>query len=271
MTRTVSTVRAAALARAAVTALAVWGASAAGACASLLPVSFKDIATESGSGVRPGQSFDYEAIEERYVSDVAWSQAPTYAETLAAYPLKARERGVGGHATLDCAFTKAGALTDCEVVAEDPGGYGFGQAALALSKRFVAPDALPDGAKLEGAGVQVEFAFAPEMLQTAEPVIGQPIWTALPTVEDFTAALPADASKAGVDAVVVLDCTVQAGGSLGGCKVTSEDPSGFALGQAALLLAPKFRVKVWSDDGMPLVGGALRAPIRVKLDTPGKP
>jgi hypothetical protein len=113
--------------------------------------------------------------------------------------------------------------------------------------------------------VQVEFAFDPQVLG-AEPVVGQPQWTALPTVEDFTAALPAKASQAGVDATVVLDCRVEADGALGGCTVASEEPEGHQLGQAALSLAPKFRVKVWTDDGLPVIGGALRTPIRVKMD-----
>jgi len=247
-------------------AAVIWAVAAAPSVAAHVPVSFRDIGAAAGARFASGASLDYEAIAGRFLADVAWTRAPTYAETAAAYPAKARDKGVAGRATLDCAFTKAGTLTACAVVQQGPAGYGFGEAALSLATRFAARQALADGRSVEGAGVQVEFAFDPEMLAGAEPVVGQPQWTSLPTVEDFTAALPADASKAGVDALVVLDCKVEADGGLGGCKVASEEPSGHALGQAALTLAPKFRVKVWTDDGLPVIGGALRTPIRVKVD-----
>jgi len=246
-------------------AAVAWAAASVPAFATHLPVAFKDIGAASSGRFAGGRSFDYDAIASRFVTDVAWSRAPTWAETAAAYPAKAREKGLAGRAMLDCAFAADGTLTDCAAVEEGPVGYGFGAAALDLSRRFAAPRTLADGRPVEGAGVQVEFAFDPQVLGAA-PVVGQPQWTALPTVEDFTAALPADASKAGVDATVVLDCRVEPDGGLGGCTVASEEPAGHELGQAALSLAPKFRVKVWTDDGLPVIGGALRTPIRVKVD-----
>ncbi len=110
------------------------------------------------------------------------------------------------------------------------------------------------------------MAFSAQALAASAPVIGHPKWAALPTREAFAAAIPSAARDAGVlTARVVLNCKVGVGGSLEACRVESEEPSGFGYADAALSLSSSFRLNLWSDEGLPTIGGTIRAPIRFDL------
>jgi hypothetical protein len=205
------------------------------------------------------------------VSGVAWTRAPSVADVAAAYPDAARAHKASGRVTLDCAFTQAGDLADCEPLTEEPHGYGFGRAAQALAAKFAAPATDAEGRPIAGMHTEVHFDFEPTALDAAEAPIGKPAWVALPGPEDFTAAFPAAASKAGVlQARVVLACSVGAAGVLAGCRTLSEEPSGYGFGQGAEQLSGKFRVAVWSD-GRPTIGGTLKVPIRYDLKQAQQP
>jgi TonB family protein len=52
------------------------------------------------------------------------------------YPEKAQLRGVKGRVTLDCLVETGGWLSDCKVAGESPGGWGFGDTALAMAPLF---------------------------------------------------------------------------------------------------------------------------------------
>jgi protein TonB len=65
-----------------------------------------------------------------------YDQIPTSEDMAKLYPEKALDVGKEGGATLQCVVTKARALTNCTVASETPEGYGFGEAALKLSKLF---------------------------------------------------------------------------------------------------------------------------------------
>lgn len=52
------------------------------------------------------------------------------------------------------------------------------------------------------------------------------------------------------------------GGKLEGCSVESEEPSGFDYAQATLGLVPKFTLTIWTAEGLPVIGGAVRFPMR---------
>lgn len=60
---------------------------------------------------------------------------------------------------------------------------------------------------------------------------------------------------------------MQQGGSVSDCKVVTEDPAGQGVGQAALSLAPHFRLTTWTAEGLPTVGGTINIPLRYE---PGK-
>lgn len=202
----------------------------------------------------------------RVISNVPWSKAPTVTDFMAAYPVKAKSAKKSGHATLDCALDEAGGLTQCRALREEPRGFGFAEAAKSLAPKFMAPESDSAGRSLKGAHTQVPFTFAAEALEDASPPIGKPHWIALPTTKDFTDVFPDAASKAGVlQARVVLSCMVSEGGVLTGCRIESEAPGGYGFGAGAQTLVGKFRVTIWSDDGLPVVGGSLQVPIRYDL------
>jgi hypothetical protein len=205
----------------------------------------------------------------RVVGRLKWREAPSVADIAAAYPAKAKAANAGGRAVLDCVIDRDGGLGACRTEAETPINYGFAAAARALAGKFVAPTESSTGESLVGAHTQVMFTFDPATLSEANPVIGKPDWAALPSGADFAQAFPPKAKQEGVlQARVMLVCTVAAGGELSDCTAESEDPPGYGFGEATVRLAEKFRVNVWTAEGLPTIGGALRIPLRYDLRAP---
>jgi protein TonB len=140
---------------------------------------------------------------------------------------------------------------------------------MALAKDFRAPLTDADGSSIRGVTTQIAFTFAPEMLGDGQPVIGKPQWTHLPEALDLAASFPAQATAAHVSVGhVTLACDVGPGGHLAGCAVTRQAPDGLGFDKAALALAPSFQVTVWTDEGLPTVGGRITVPIRYEAGTP---
>lgn len=197
-----------------------------------------------------------------------WSGAPTFAEVLAAYPAKARDEKVGGMAALDCAIRKDGGLTGCRTLKETPKGYGFLGAAKRLAASFVTPTTDNTGQSIAGSRAHVTITFAATALDSPSPVIGKPRWMAVPQINDLVAVLPPAAKAAKVySARVVMECQVVAEGQVDGCKVLSQEPAGLGYDQAALMLSKYFRLAVWTEEGLPTVGGSVRIPLRFDLES----
>lgn len=191
---------------------------------------------------------------------------------MAAYPAKARAEKATGHVTFDCVVGRAGRLGSCRSLTEVPGNFGFAGAARNLVSKFVSPTEDSSGQSMVGAHTQVVVTFPSEALNNSVPVIGKPQWMAVPTAEEFNAAFPEAASKAGVlKARVVLRCAVAERGLLTGCQAQSEDPAGYGFGAGAVSLSGKFRVNTWTDEGLPVVGGTVRVPIRYELTQAPQP
>lgn len=193
--------------------------------------------------------------------NLPWIEAPTYADVVAAYPAKAREQKVGGRATVGCSMTREGRLTQCSTLTALPRGYGFDTAAKSLAKRFrleVLSDS--DAAATRNIIVHLPVTFDPSMLDQAEPVVGKPNWSALPTAEALRSAF--EALKADGVLRVQLKCVIRPGGYVGDCEAMSEQPAGKGLGAMALTLAPTFRVTTWTAEGLPTVGGKVVIPLR---------
>ncbi|RAK58777.1 hypothetical protein DJ021_02650 [Phenylobacterium hankyongense] len=211
----------------------------------------------------------------RYSPEVTllpWAEAPSFADVLAAYPEKARAEKVGGKASFDCTVLKTGRLYGCDLLGDDPRGYGFGKAAHSLMSKFLSPQAGPPDRPLTGQHVHVPVTFSVDALNNPKPVIGRPHWTALPAPEDLAAVYPAAASKAGIlKARVVLLCGVGAGGGLADCRWESEDPAGYGIGQATIDLVKTFRLSIWSAEGLPIIGGTVRVPIRYDMSEAPRP
>jgi len=77
-----------------------------------------------------------------------YDQIPTAEDMAKLYPDKALDVGKEGGATLRCVVTKDRHLTSCTVASETPAGFGFGDAALKLSKLFKMKSAAKPGSRL---------------------------------------------------------------------------------------------------------------------------
>jgi hypothetical protein len=206
------------------------------------------------------------ALASSAAADVTpiFSDGPNVAEMAAAYPAKAKAAKVGGTVELTCEVGRDLHPRDCAALTERPGSYGFGPAARKIAEKLTV-----EGSSMIGQNVFVPVTFDPGVLTGAVNVT-KPSWAQLPTAADFQATFPK--SENGVNDVrVVLGCTVQAGGALGGCAVAQENPPGQGYGEGALALASKFRIAPWSVDGAPTVGAHIRLPIHYELTPVKKP
>lgn len=226
-----------------------------------IPISFKGLGTPTGSLLPGGRDL----MTRRFMGRPQWGQAPTYAQTAAVYPEKAAAEGIGGSATVYCTLTDERRLKSCKTLSETPRGYGFAKAARSLSEEFeLAPT--PGAVDLRGVETQYMVTFSPEMLDPEKQVIGKPQWTQLPSAGAVVGGYPAEARTKGISAArVLMDCSVGAGGTVQDCRVTSEEPAEAGFGEAALALAPHFRLSVWTEEGLPTVGGRITLPIRYQL------
>jgi TonB family protein len=207
------------------------------------------------------------AQSDKIYTNLPYRAAPSFEQVLAAYPAKARAGKVGGSAILDCRITKAGRLEKCTTIREQPQGQGFATAAKSLSTLFETPVDTGDGGTAAGAHAHLKVTFAAAGLDAGASVIGKPRWVAAPRVNDIMAVVPEAALKAKVfKARVVMKCKVVAEGHVDGCGVQSQEPAGLGYDRAALRLSPFFRLAVWSDEGLPTVGGDVLIPLRFDLE-----
>ena len=230
-----------------------------------IPINFAAPTPETGSYLKP--KFDPPQKRDRVYNRIPWKQAPSLEDMLAVYPTKAKAAKIGGSASLDCRLNKTGGISGCDILREAPQGHGFGVAARSMKDRFSGPLVDSQGETLAGARVTLAFVFPVGVLDGSAPGIGRPEWAALPTAANMAAVMPVAAAKAGVyKARVVMECQVVAEGALAGCIAQTETPSGIGFGEAAIRLSPAFRLSVWTDEGLPSIGGKVRVPIRFDLD-----
>lgn len=69
------------------------------------------------------------------LTGLIWLQAPTGNDYARLYPEAAARQGTDGTVVLDCLVGDDGRLS-CTIVSEEPAGWGFGEATLALSRLF---------------------------------------------------------------------------------------------------------------------------------------
>jgi protein TonB len=106
------------------------------------------------------------------------------------------------------------------------------------------------------------------LLLQAEPaappsttIVG-PEWAKKATGEDVERVFPTRAKRREINGAATIQCGVVANGTLTNCTVLEEQPLGEGFGEAALKLAPRFRLKPMLKDGRSVEGGIVRIPLR---------
>jgi protein TonB len=92
------------------------------------------------------------------ITDPQWLERPNARDFARYYPERALEREVTGRASLDCIVAADGRIS-CTVTSEDPPGYGFGEAALRISRHFRMSPQTRDGVPTSGGRVRVPIRF----------------------------------------------------------------------------------------------------------------
>lgn len=94
------------------------------------------------------------------ITNPNWLSRPTGDQLADAYPQRALLAGKSGVVSLACTVLATGALADCGVAEETPAGWGFGKAALGLTKRFRLSPRLEDGSPVGGAMIRIPIRFS---------------------------------------------------------------------------------------------------------------
>jgi hypothetical protein len=149
---------------------------------------------------------------------------------------------------LDC-VARLDERLDCSVESETPARWGFAEAALGLSRSFRANSTDASGAPAAGARtrVPVRFPIATDQVRTWRGVPELPRWEAAPAAADVDAAWQRASRPDGIRGRAVLSCTIKDDRGLD-CTLRGESAPSLGFGEAALALAPGFRVSETSGD-----------------------
>lgn len=202
------------------------------------------------------------------LSSALWKSKPTIVQLMRAYPEAPRLQRIGGRVEFECEVKADGALDACRMLSETPTGMGFGEAALELSRTMALHPKDRDGADVAGRVIRVPIRWSPP----PAPPEGQLVdaknftWSRLPTGVDIARVYPAEAQAENVEGRAVAHCKVAMDGRLTGCAVVSEEPYGYGLGEAVLMLSTVFQVERKTKDGPSIPPeSVVRLPIRFVL------
>jgi hypothetical protein len=179
--------------------------------------------------------------EEPAIVNPTWLERPTGEVVQEFYPPHAIEQRVVGEVTMGCIVRVDGRL-DCRVDSETPPGWGFGEAALGISRFYAMRPAMRDGVPVE-ARYTLRMPFSMEGEEEADPglpFLERPLWEAAPSLEKVEELRP-QALPPGARARGVLACMVKPDRTLD-CTVVRDTPVGRGVGAAALAVAQHFRI-----------------------------
>lgn len=97
-----------------------------------------------------------------------------------------------------------------------------------------------------------------------ETNIARPVWQRRPTGADLEKVYPRAALRARVQGYATLRCTVTSEGGVTDCAALNDAPFG-VFGEAAVKLAPTFKMRTEDGDGVPVAGRSILLPIRFLL------
>jgi hypothetical protein len=182
------------------------------------------------------------------------------------YPKAALTDHQDGEATLMCGRSERGALQDCRLLEERPGGQGFGDAALALAAKS-ANGCGPPLPPSERVVRPIRFTFRASAADI-EPdprrsgwALTSPKWKERPSrLARYDPPSPYEDLSEGE---AVLQCVVGADGGLKDCGITQESPKKAGFAEVATKLSRRFVTDLHSC-GRSVVGATVVIPIQFK-------
>lgn len=226
------------------------------------------LTTLAGIATFAGPAWAQESPErhESYVP-VAWLERPSPEDIRAALPAEALTRGRSGEVDLVCRVTTDGVPQHCEAVEERPEGFGFGVAALLLSRQFLFRPATEHGVPVESqirTTINFEMPSRPGANVSRQTYVMAPNWLAAPSRADMDAVFPHP--ERGEEGRAVLDCRLRSDGRLGNCRTLSEVPDSRGFGRAARQLMNRFVLAPIPGENL----GDLRVQVPFHFDLPGE-
>ena len=193
----------------------------------------------------------------------SWLRPPDREAISRAYPSEALRAKLNGYASIQCTVPIDGSLQNCRVLEEDPVGYGFGSAALAIAPQFAMKPKTVNGQPVPSQVlVPIQFLRFPNARVGSMP--HKVDWISAPTVAQVAAVFPASLRGTASRFTASLDCVIGRDGHLVHCSVFDTAQSGGGYDAAAISLSRLFVAAAQDSHGRPTSGE--RTIFRVNFD-----